>query len=42
MFGYLGLIFSHLGAPAGAGGAPAFSPSLDFSDSRNSQYLGLV
>lgn len=35
MFGYLGLIFSHLGAPAGAGG-------VDQPTSTSGQPIGLL
>lgn len=29
-------------AVSGGGGAPAYEPSLDFSDERNSQYIPLL
>lgn len=43
-FGRLGASFGRLGAgrKPSSGGAPAFSPSLDFSDASNSQYQPLV
>lgn len=38
----LGVIESLFGAGGGGGGGGGSSPSLDFSDANNSQYLGLV
>jgi len=31
-----------LGDSQGGGGSPGYTPSLDFSDERNSQYIGQV
>ena len=31
-----------LGNSQGGGGSPGYTPSLDFSDERNSQYIGQV
>jgi hypothetical protein len=32
---------SVFGSASGGGGGGSYSPSLDFSDARNSQYLGI-
>lgn len=44
MFGRLGVVFGRMGiiARKAAGGVVVFSPSLNFTDARNSMYLGMI
>lgn len=43
MFGFMGLAFGKMGTLPKVGGiSGSFSPSLDFSDARNSQYIALI